>query len=351
MWTALGAEFNAILVPIIAGVAAVLAAALAPVLLASLTLWLITQGAGLLTGGSSQPVPTIAWRAAIIVSVGALATAAAFTTGPVFQAWDGIRGQIATAYATASGGAVDPTTPWSAIDAMAARLEDALRQMREEAASKSFYEITEYLTLMLGWFILGVCGGLLQLVCGWLVMLTTLLGAFAIGLAPLFIAAAAYQATRSYFMNWLTFLLSVAAMSGVAMFCMAVSIRLTNWIFGRVASFGPTLFASAADFLGVVLTLAVMHILMAVLVFQGPSLTSQMLGAAGIGQGGSLLQTAALLTRITRSSAPAASSAPSVGRITGASSAYRGGHAAGAATRHVYQQVAARMSARASTRS
>jgi type IV secretion system protein VirB6 len=352
VWTPLGAEFNAILLPIIAGVAAALAAVLVPVLLAALTLWLVTQGAGLMTGGSSAPVPALLWKAAIIVAVGTLATTVAFTTGPLFQAWDGIRGEIATAFATASGGLVNAATPWAALDALGLELETALMQIRAEAAKvSSFYELPEYLTYLAAWVILGISGGVLQLVAGWLVMLSSLLGAFAIGLAPLFIAAAAFQASRQYFINWLTFLLSIATLSGVAMFCLAVSIRLSVWAFARAATFSATFTGSAADFLGVVLLLAVVQLLLAVLVFQGPSIASQMLGAAGIGQGGGLIQTAMLLSKISRGGAAAAPSAPSVGSITAPSGAYRGGLAAGAATRHVYQQVAARMGARASTRS
>lgn len=350
MWTALGAQFDAILLPIIAGVASALAAALVPLLLAALTLWVITQTVGIMTGSSSASWPSLVWNAAIVVSVGALATTVAFTTGPLFQAWDGVRGEVASAFATASGGVVNATSPWGAIDAMATGQESALQQIRTEMANKSFYELPEILTLLAGWFILGLGGGLLQIVSGWLVMLTTFLGSFAIALAPLFLAAAAHRASRSYFVNWLTFLLSVALMSGVAMFCLSVSIRLTDWVFVRVGNFGPNLLSTPADFLSVVTTLAIIHALMAVMVFQGPSIAGQMLGAAGIGQGGSLMQTMLLLSRTAgrgASAAPATGPAPA-GRIAGTPSAYVSGRAAGVAARYAYQQVASRMSARAS---
>jgi type IV secretory pathway VirB6-like protein len=350
MWTALGAQFDSILLPLIAGVAGVLAAALVPLLLAALTLWIVTQTVGIMTGSSSASWPSLVWNAAIVVAVGGLATTVAFTTGPLYDAWDGVRGEIASAFATASGGLVSAASPWDAIDAMAAAQETALQQIRNAMANKSFYELPEIITLMTGWFILGLGGGLLQIVSGWLVMLTSFLGAFAIALAPLFLAAAAHRASRTYFVNWLTFLLSIALMSGVAMFCLAVSIRLTSWVFLRVGAFGPNLLSTPADFLSVVTTLAIIHALMAVLVFQGPSIAGQMLGAAGIGQGGSLMQTMLLLSRTAGRGAAAAPSGPApAGRIAGAPSAYASGRAAGVAARYAYQQVASRMSARAST--
>jgi len=346
MWGALGTQFNNLLNPIAAAVASALAAALVPLIAVFLTTWLIWQGIQLMTGGSSASVPDIVRRAALIIAVGVTATSVAFITGPLLDAWQGVRGEIAASFAAASIVPVNPANPWTALDAMAVQLDDSLGVLRAAAGRLKWTEVPEYLSLFAAFLLLLICGGVLQLVAGWLVMLSTFLGAFGVALAPLFILAAAFQVTRQFFMNWLSFLLNVALLSGVAMFAIAVSLGLVNWVFIRIGAMGGLLVATA-DFFRIVGFLAIVHVMLAVMVYQGPAITAQMIGAAGIGQGGGLAQTVLLLSRMGGARGGAGAAAGPVPGQVGAASqpsaAYRAGQAAGQAGRFVYQRVAARM--------
>lgn len=348
MWAALGTAFNNLLNPIVAAVATGLAVALVPLLLAFLTTWLIWQGMQLMTGGSSASVPDLVRRAAILIAIGITATSAAFITGPLLDAWNGVRGEVAASFAGASPVPVNPNNPWTALDSMAVQLNDALNEIRARAGRLGWTEIPEYLSYFAAFLLLMICGGLLQLVAGWLVMLSTFLGAFGIALAPLFILAAAFQVSRQFFMNWVSYLLNVALLSGVAMFAIAISLGLVNWVFQRIAD--PAmggLFGAAVDFFLIVGFLAVVHVMLAVMVYQGPAITAQMIGAAGFGQGGGLAQTVLLLSRMGGARGGAGASAGpvpgQVGTASQPSAAYRAGQAAGEAGRFVYQRVAARM--------
>ena len=347
MWGQLGIAFNDLLDPIVAAVAAALAAALVPLLAVLLTTWLIWQGMQLMTGGSSASVPDLVRRAAILIAIGITATSAAFITGPLLDAWNGVRGEVAASFAAASAVPVNPNNPWTAVDAMAVQLNESLNEIRTRASRLGWSEIPEYLSYFAAFLLLMICGGLLQLVAGWLVMLSTFLGAFGIALAPLFILAAAFQVSRQFFMNWVSYLLNVALLSGVAMFAIAISLGLVNWVFQRVAALPGGLLDSTADFFLIVGFLAVVHVMLAVMVYQGPAITAQMLGAAGFGQGGGLAQTVLMLSRLGGARGGAAASAGPVPGQVGAASqpsaAYRAGQAAGQAGRFVYQRVAARM--------
>jgi type IV secretory pathway VirB6-like protein len=240
---------------------------------------------------------------------------------------------------------VSPANPWTALDAMAVQLNDSLTEIRTRAGLLGWTEIPEYLSYFAAFLILMACGGILQLVSGWLVMLSTFLGAFGIALAPLFILAAAFQVSRQFFMNWVSYMLNVALLSGVAMFAIAVSLGLVNWVFLRVSSMPGGLLDNTTDFFLIVGFLAVVHVMLAVMVYQGPAITAQMMGASGFGQGGGLAQTVLLLSRMGGSRGSAASAAlPSpVGAVSAPSAAYRAGQATGQAGRYVYQRVASRM--------
>lgn len=343
MWTGLGLQLDGILNPVVAAVAAALAAALVPLLAVWLTTWLIAEGTRLMTGGSSASVPDLARRAAFVIAIGLTATSAAFISGTLLDAWRGVRGQVAGAFAAAiPGGIADPSNAWAVLDTMGTRLDDVLMQLRQRASTLSWYELPEYLSLFSAYLILGLAGGLLQLVAGWLIMLSTFLGAFAIGLAPVFIIAAAFAFSRQWFMNWLTYVLNVAVLSAVAMFAIAVSLAMSSWAVARVGAMPGGLFGAAADYFGIVLMLSTVHVLLAVMVYQGPSITGQLLGAAGVGQGGGMLQTLLLLGRmggISRA-VSARSAAPSTaGSVSAPSAGYRAGRTLG----YAYQRVAAQL--------
>jgi hypothetical protein len=345
MWGQLGAQFNALLNPIVASVAGSLGGAIGILIVVFLTTWLVWQGIVLMTDGGGSSAPDVVRRAAIIIAVGTTATATSFITGPVLDAWDGVRGQIAAAFAAGSPIPVDPANPWSALDALSVQLNDALTTIRTRAATLGWTEMLEYLSYFAAFLLLMICGGLLQLIAGWLIMLSTFLGAFGIALAPLFILAAAFQISRQFFMNWVSFLLSAALLSSVAMFAIAVSLGLVNWLFARVNGAFGGLFGATADFFLIVGFIAVVHVMLAVMIYQGPAIAGQMLGAAGFGQGGGLAQTVLLLSRMggARGGAGAPSAPIQVGTVAQPSAAYRAGQAAGQTGRFVYQRVAARM--------
>jgi hypothetical protein len=141
MWGQLGIQFNSLINPIVAAVAAALAAALIPLLVVCLTIWLVWQGILLMTGGSSASVPDLVRRAAIIIAIGATATSAAFITGPLLDAWQGIRGEVAASFAAASAVPVNAANPWTALDAMAVQLNVSLTEIRTRAGLLGWTEI------------------------------------------------------------------------------------------------------------------------------------------------------------------------------------------------------------------
>ncbi len=345
MWNQFGAQLDGVLNPVVAAVAGWLAAALGGLLLVWLTTWIVINGIRVVTDGSSSSIIDLVRRAAFIIAIGATATSVPFISGPLLDGWRGVRGEVAGAFAAAVPGApANPSDAWVVLDAMSAQLDRVLVELRMRASRLSFVELPEYLSLLTAYLMVGICGGLLQLVAGWLVMLSTFLGVFAVALAPLFIIAAAFEFSRQWFMNWVTYLLNVAVLTSVAMFAIAVSLALSSWTITRVVGMGGGgLFGAAADYFGIVLMLSAAHVLLAVMVYQGPSITAQMLGAAGVGQGGGMLQTVLLLSRMGRIERAVRPTSPAGAAAAGAVSQPTAGYRAGRNAAHAYQRVAAQM--------
>lgn len=344
-WGEIGNQINGVVGTVFAAVAAALAGYLLPLAGTLFTLYLIVLGARMATGQESE-LPAAVWRTAWVGVVIGLATSAGFVAGPVFDLFDSLRGGIASAFVVGGGaGGVSPTDPWSAIDQFAAAAYDSMERLRTRAAGLNWYELPEYLNLAAAYLLVAISTGVLQLVSAFLVGLGTFLGAFGLAVAPLFIFALAWQPTRSFFMSWLGFMFNVALLSGVSMFSLAISIRLSVWFSNHIEAGGGIL-EGPVDFMAVALMWAVVHSFLAVIVYQGPAIAAQLTGGAGFAQGGGLVYS---ISRFTRSrDGSSASQSSGVGTVTQPSrlrmASEAAGRSAGQATRYVYERIASRSS-------
>lgn len=340
-WGEIGNQLNGVVGSVFTAVAAALAGYLAALIAVIYTLYFIVVGARAVTG-QEPDLPAMAWRISWVLVIGALATSASFVAGPAFEVFDSVRGGIASAFV--AGGAavgVPPSDPWTAIDNFAQAAYASMEELRVKASSLNFYELPEYLNLMLAYVLIAISTGVLQLVSAFLVGLGTFLGAFGLSIAPLPILALAFAPTRSYFMSWLSFMFNVALLSGVSMFSLAISIKLSRWFADHIADRGGIL-EGPTDFLMIALMWSFVHMFLAVMVYQGPSITAQLTGGGAFAQGGGLVHS--VMRHFSRNpSSPGAAlgvgtvSNPS--RLRAASEA--AGRAAGRATGYVYQRVAA----------
>ncbi len=341
-WGEIGNQLNGIVGSVFTAVAASLAGYLAALIAAIYTLYFVVVGARAATG-QEPDLPAMVWRISWVLVVGALATSASFVAGPAFEVFDSVRGGIASAFVSggAIGAEVNPSDPWTAIDNFAQSAYASMEELRVKASSLNFYELPEYLNLMLAYVLIGISTGVLQLISAFLVGLGTFLGAFGLAIAPLPILALAFAPTRSYFMSWLSFMFNVAMLSGVSMFSLAISIKLSHWFADHIADKGGIL-EGPTDFLMVALMWSFVHMFLAVLVYQGPSITAQLTGGAAFGQGGGLVHS--VMRHFTRqqNNSGAATGVGTVSRpsrLRAASEA--AGYAAGRATSYVYQRIAA----------
>ncbi|MGE0099618.1 MAG: type IV secretion system protein [Hydrogenophaga sp.] len=306
MFAWVGSQFDAILSSYVLGVVSSLMAAIAPIALTSMTIWVALYGWAVLRNEVPETVPTFAWKVFKIGLVLAFALQSGFYISNVSDAANALAMGVASTFLPSG---VDPSTvssPYALLDKFN---DDASAQVADIMKEASMFR----LDLMLAGAIFSI-GSVLFLCIGlFVVTLAKLFLTFVIAVGPLFILCLAWRPTARFFDSWLSMVLNAVVLTWFAFFALGLSAYMGAAMFKAIAD-GGGFMGSTFNVLGEATRYCVLMILMAIICFQAPSLASALTGGAAIQQGIQMIQNAMMVSGLrSASSARGASAAAGAG--------------------------------------
>ena len=327
MFAWVGSQFDAILSNYVLGVVSTLMAAITPIALTAMTIWVALYGWAVLRNEVSETVPTFAWKVFKIGLVLAFALQSGFYISNVSETANGLAMGVASTFLPSG---VDPSTVTSPYALLDKFNDDASAQVADIMKEASMFR----LDLVLAGAIFSI-GSVLFLCIGlFVVTLAKLFLTFVIAIGPLFILCLAWKPTARFFDSWLSMVLNAVVLTWFAFFALGLSAYMGAAMFKAIADGGGFL-GSTFNVLGEATRYCVLMILMAIICFQAPSLASALTGGAAIQQGIQMIQNAMMVSGLR-----SASSARGAGAGAGAGGVIRAGaglpHAATSMARRGY---------------
>ncbi|RJP62611.1 MAG: type IV secretion system protein [Comamonadaceae bacterium] len=312
MFAWVGSQFDAILSSYVLGVVSSLMAAIAPIALTSMTIWVALYGWAVLRNEVPETVPTFAWKVFKIGLVLAFALQSGFYISNVSDTANALAMGVASTFLPSG---VDPSTvisPYALLDKFN---DDASAQVADIMKEASMFR----LDLMLAGAIFSI-GSVLFLCIGlFVVTLAKLFLTFVIAIGPLFILCLAWRPTARFFDSWLSMVLNAVVLTWFAFFALGLSAYMGAAMFKAIAD-GGGFMGSTFNVLGEATRYSVLMILMAIICFQAPSLASALTGGAAIQQGIQMIQNAMMVSGLrSASSARGTSAAAGAGGVIRAS--------------------------------
>jgi type IV secretion system protein VirB6 len=244
--------------------------------------------------------------------------------------------------------AVAAATAFGALDLANTAANEQLALLWKDAGLFRLDLVLASLLFSLGTTIFLVLGAFVAL-------LGKLILTFALAIGPLAILCLLFKPTARFFDSWVSFVLSAVVLSWFVFFALGMSLYVSDRVVAAIAD-GSAFVAGVPGSVGALEAagtyLAVMCLL-AIVLYQAPSLASSFTGGASIQTGAQMISNAVVASRLggrAGAAAAASGSGGSMGRGGGA--AYVAGRAAGAVgsaggaaasgARAAYQRVAQR---------
>ena len=309
------------------GVVTALMAAIAPVALTAMTLWVALYGWAVLRNEVAETVPTFVWKVFKIGLVLAFALQSAVYMSNVADTADGLAIGVATTFLPAGTDPTTVTSPYALLDAFNDQASQLVLDLMADAG------ITR-LDLLMAATVCSIGNVVFLCIALFVVTLSKMVMAFVLAVGPIFVLALAWRPTARFFDSWLSMLLNAVVLTWFAFFALGLSVYLGQAMVQAAhdhGGFGGPTF----NVLGESLRYCVVMVLMAIICFQAPSLASALTGGASVHQGLQMIQNAIMVGSLysattARSAAPSASG----GVIRGGTGlSYATGSAAGAAAR------------------
>ncbi|ACB33140.1 TrbL/VirB6 plasmid conjugal transfer protein [Leptothrix cholodnii SP-6] len=282
MYSWVGSRFDAILNSYVIDVITALMAALTPVALSAMTLWVMLYGWAVLRHEVSESITTFLWKVFKIGLVLAFALQSGVYITHVADSANALAMGVASTFLPAG---VDPatlTTPYTLLDHFNDAASDQAGDLMKEASPFR-------LDLLVAAGVFST-GSVIFLVIGlFVVTLAKVLLTFVIAVGPLFILCLAWRPTARFFDSWLSMLLNAVVLTWFAFFALGLSIAIGTAIFKAIQDGGGFL-GGTFNVLGEAMRYCVLMILMAILCFQAPSLASALTGGAAVQQGIQMIQ-------------------------------------------------------------
>ena len=325
MFTWLGTKLTAILSTYVLGVVSALMAAITPIALTAMTLWVILYGWAVLRNEVSETVPSFVWKVTKIGLVLAFALQSSFYISNVSDAATSIATGVATTFLPSSAPATTITSPYALLDQFN---DNASKQVSDIMVDAG---ITR-LDLLLAAAIFSIGSVAFLCIALFVVTLATIFMTFIIAVGPIFVFCLAWKPTQRFFDSWLSMLLNAVVLTWFAFFALGLSAFLGDQMFIAIQTSGGFL-GSTLNVLGEATRYCVLMIVMAIICFQAPSLASALTGGAAVQQGIQMVQNAMMVAGLSASRS-GGSSAAAVGAAGGVVRAGTGlPYAAGQATR------------------
>jgi type IV secretion system protein VirB6 len=298
MFTWVGAQFDGVLNTYVIGVVSSLMAAITPLALTMMTLWVALYGWAVLRNEVAETLPAFMWKVFKIGLILAFALQSGFYIGNVADTANALGTGVAKTFLPATA---DPTTvgsPYALIDSF----NDGASQLVVDLLKNA--GITR-LDLLFAAIVTAFGNVIFLCIALFVVTLAKVFLTFTIAVGPLFILCLAWRPTARFFDSWVSMLLNAVVLAWFAFFALGLSANMGDALVQTIQSQGgfqgPTFNVVAES-----LKYCVVMVLMAIICFQAPSLASALTGGAAIQQGVQMLLSARMASRPSASGARSA---------------------------------------------
>ncbi len=345
MFAKLETWFNAFFLGYATRVSGDLATGLVPVALALVTVYIAVYGLAVMRGEASEPVGTFAWKMVKVGAILSFALPGLYYSGNVVAWAAGLQDGLATLFVAPR--AAVASTAFGALDLANTAANEQLALLWKDASMFRLDLVLASVLFSLGTTIFLVLGAFVGL-------LGKLILTFALAIGPLAILCLLFKSTARFFDSWLSFVLSAIVLSWFVFFALGISLYVSDRVIAAIRD-GTAFVAGVPGSVGALEAagtyLAVMCLL-AIVLYQAPSLASSLTGGASIQTGAQMISNAVVATRLGGRSGGAAASGSGGSMGRGGGAAYVAGRAVGAAgsaggaaaggARAAYQRVAQR---------
>ena len=347
MFARLETWFNAFFLGYAARVSADLAVGLVPIALLLVTVYVAVYGLAVMRGEATEPVGTFAWKMVKVGAILSFALPGLYYSGNVAAAATGLQDGLATLFVAPR--AVAAATAFGALDLANTAANEQLALLWRDAGMFRLDLVLASVLFSLGTTIFLVLGAFVAL-------LGKLILTFALAIGPLAILCLLFKSTARFFDSWLSFVLSAVVLSWFVFFALGMSLYVSDRVVAAIAD-GSAFVAGVPGSVGALEAagtyLAVMCLL-AIVLFQAPSLASSLTGGASIQSGTQMVTNSMVAMRAMGSGRSGGSGAAGGGgsMSRGGGAAYVAGRTAGAVgsaggavtggARAAYQRVAQR---------
>ena len=340
MFARLETWFNAFFLGYAARVSGDLAVGLVPIALLLVTVYVAVYGLAVMRGEATEPVGTFAWKMVKVGAILSFALPGLYYSGNVAAAATGLQDGLATLFVAPR--AVAAATTFGALDLANTAANEQLALLWKDAGMFRLDLVLASLLFSLGTTIFLVLGAFVAL-------LGKLILTFALAIGPLAILCLLFKPTARFFDSWLSFVLSAVVLSWFVFFALGMSLYVSDRVVAAIAD-GSAFVAGVPGSVGALEAagtyLAVMCLL-AIVLFQAPSLASSLTGGASIQSGTQMVTNSMVAMRAMGSGRSGGGGAAGGGgsMSRGGGAAYVAGRAGGAVAggaRAAYQRVAQR---------
>jgi type IV secretion system protein VirB6 len=287
MFAWVGSKFSQILDTYVLSVVSALSAAIAPLALTAMTLWVLIYGWAVLRNEVPETVPSFVWKVTKIAMVMAFSLQSAFYVANIAGAADSLAMGVATTFLPAG---VDPSTitsPYTLLDKFNDNASAQVADLMKEAG------ITR-LDLLLAAAVFSLGSVAFLCVAMFVVTLAKLFLTFVIAIGPLFILCLAWKPTQRFFDSWLSMVLNAVVLTWFAFFALGLSAFMGESMFKAIQDAGGFM-GTTLNVLGEATRYCVLMLVMAIICFQAPSLASALTGGAAVQQGVQMIQNAMMV--------------------------------------------------------
>jgi type IV secretion system protein VirB6 len=290
VFTWIGSQLSSVLGTYVLGVVTALMAAITPVALTAMTIWVALYGWAVLRHEVPESLPTFLWKVFKIGLVLTFALQSAFYITNVANTADALATGVATTFLP---GAADPTilaSPYALLDAFNDKASQLVIDLMKEAG------ITR-LDLLLAAAICSIGNVVFLCIALFVVTLSKVFLAFVIAVGPLFVLSLAWRPTARFFDSWLSMLLNAVVLTWFVFFALGLSVYMGQAIVKAALDNGG-FDGPNFNVVGESLRYCVVMVLMALICFQAPSLASALTGGAAVQQGMQMIQNSMIVAGV-----------------------------------------------------
>ena len=313
MFTWLGSKLSAVLSTYVIGVVSSLMAAIAPLALSAMTIWVLLYGWAVLRNEVPESVPSFLWKVSKIGLVLAFALQSGFYIANVADTANSLATSVATTFLPSGAPPTTVSSPYALLDEFNDNASRQVSDIMKEAG------ITR-LDLLLAAALFSIGSVAFLCVAVFIVTLATVLLGFVVAVGPIFVLCLAWKPTQRFFDSWLSMLLNAVVVGWFAFFALGLSSFVGQQMFSAIDSAGGFL-GTSFNVLGEATRYCVLMLVMAIICFQAPALASALTGGAAIHQGVQMLQNVLMVMGLRA----VASGGRSLTTATGTGGVIRGG--------------------------